>query len=282
MRGDTMVQDVKAIYPQFLSRKDVTSSKLDNIKQRPLFKTRQIQAPNADAMQRKTTVHPTAIISILQSHPHRSLMAPPHLHLPSSLLPLDPIISHQVRTHLTRIPHLVRNPQRPQPTMRIRAIPVLLRIQTLQIQRQARNMGTRHAGPAHGHGPIIIPVLLADIRRHDIHSRRKDVHNGTIVGEIRTRVLVVDGAHAESTGRRRRRDQSGGLVLVAGCYDGEDALVVGGVDDGVEDLGPVAPQRHVDDGVALALFGDDVFDGPFEAVHYDGVGGLHVVIDGLC
>ena len=193
---------------------------------------------------------------------------------------LNPIISHQVGAQLARIPHLVRNAQRPESSMRPKRVAIRLRIQALQVQRQASDMRTGHGRSAHGHGAIILALLLANVAGHDIHAGSKDVDDIAKVGKISARVLAVDCSHRKGADGGGGGDHGGWLVLVAGCHDGQDAFVEGGVDNGVEGFGAVAPQRHVDDGGFLALFGDDVLDGPFETVHYYRVGGLKAQ-DGL-
>ena len=94
-------------------------------------------------------------------------------------------------------------------------------------------MGTSHRGTRDS----VSSRGGADPSAKDIDTRSEDVNEGTIVAEARLGVADVDGADGDGVGGRRGRVVLRVVVGVAGGYDGEDTLLVSGLDGGVEGLG---------------------------------------------
>lgn len=143
------------------------------------------------------------------------------------------------------------------------------RLLGLEVQSQTGDVGTGHASAAHGGGGR----LASDAEAGDGETGRKEVDHLAVVGEAGAVVVLVDGADGKGVGRRARRGETGIDVAVARSSHHENALLIGGVDGGVEGSGLAAAERQGDDGVGSAAGGvGDIGDGPHEAVKND-IGG---------
>lgn len=147
----------------------------------------------------------------------------------------------------------------------------------LEVQSQTGDVGTGHASAAHGGGGR----LASDAEAGDGETGRKDVDHLAVVGEAGAVVVLVDGADGKSAGGRARRGETGVDVAVARSSYHENALLIGGVDGGVEGSGLAAAERQGDDGLGSAAGGvGDVGDGPHEAVEND-IGGRARSVENL-
>lgn len=140
-------------------------------------------------------------------------------------------------------------------------------LQAPKVAHQAGDKRRRHAGASLGCRARIRAVAS----RNDVLAGCENIQLGAVgaavdtLNDVDTAAIRARHADGEGLGKSGGGGVGGGLIVVAGRDDGENALVVGSKNSVVEGRDVLGAQRHVEDGLALCALSRDVVDSPVEA-----------------